>query len=160
MPAALGHALGEQCSVSRETHGTDLCCPNGAQQVSIAPLERRARDDETNPRALSIAQSGANREQPTAAVVVRQRDPGRHALHVVGGMQVVTFDELDVERASELRSERALAGARDAHHHVEPSVDSAHEVAPILYHRRIRGYSAMRRDRLITSMERQQCNWR
>jgi len=31
---------------------------------------------------------------------------------------------------------------------LEPSVDSAHEVAPILYHRGIRGYSARRCDRL------------
>src|SRR2546430_8351045 len=72
--------------------------------------------------------------------LVAQRYPSGHALHIVRWMQVITFDEPDVERASELRSDQALAGTADAHHHVEPSVRSAHEVAPIVYRRGIRGY--------------------
>src|SRR6267142_5320293 len=68
-------------------------------------------------------------------------------------MQIVPFDEDDLERGAELRSDQAFAGARNAHDHVEPSVASAHEVAPILYHRRILGYSAGV-DRLVTSKKR------
>src|SRR2546430_9030599 len=37
--------------------------------------------------------------------LVAQRYPSGHALHIVRWMQVITFDEPDVERASELRSE-------------------------------------------------------
>src|SRR5207245_8662748 len=144
MTAALGQALREERTAPREIHKTHVRFDTGAQQVTIAPLERRTRDHETNSCALRLAESGRDRDQPTAAVVVRQRHPSRHALHVVRGVQAITFDELDVELASEHRSDEALAGAADAHHHVEPSVRSAHEVAPILYHQRIPGYSPFR----------------
>src|SRR3989454_321506 len=142
MRAALGHALGQERSAPGEIHETHVRCAHGAQQVTIAPLERRARDGETSPCALRFLQSGRYREQPVAAVGVRQRRPGCHALHVLRGMQVITFDERDVELASQLRADQTLSGAGDAHDHVKAGMDSAHEVAPILYHRGIRGYCA------------------
>src|SRR6266702_3870071 len=86
----------------------------------ITPLERRTRDEETDARSFRLAESGRDRNQPTAAIVVRQRNPSRHALHVVRWVQVITFDELDAERASEHRSDQALTGAADAHDHVVP----------------------------------------
>src|SRR5207247_10292800 len=128
-PAALRHALREECTVPREIHKPHVDGPTGAQQVAIAPLERRTRDDEADSRALRLAQPGRDLAQPAVAVGVAQRYASGHALHLLRWMQVITFDELDVERASELRSDQALSGAADAHHHVEPSVRSAHEVA-------------------------------
>src|SRR2546429_5883119 len=140
VPAALRHALREECAGPREIHKPHVDGPTGAQQVAIAPLERRTRDDDADSCALRLAQSGRDLAQPAVAVGVAQRYACGHALHIVRWMQVITFDEPDVERASELRSDQALAGAADAHHHVEPSVRSAHEVAPIVYRRGTRGY--------------------
>src|SRR6266566_1262446 len=142
VPAALRHALREERAVPREIHKPHIHGATGAQQVAIAPLERGTRDDEADSCALRFAQSGRDLAEPAVAVGVGQRYPSGHALHIVRWMQVIAFDELDVERASELRSDQALAGAADAHHHVEPSVHSADQVAPIVYHRGIRGYRA------------------
>src|SRR5438445_12609541 len=97
--------------------------------MELAWVEGRPRGDETNSGALRVAEASRDRDQPTAAVVVRQRDPGRHALHVVRWVQVITLDELDAERVSEHRTDQGLAGPAHAHHHVAPGVDSAHEVA-------------------------------
>ena len=90
-----------------------------AQEVAVAALERRARDDDAGAGALCFAEARGDREQPVLAVVVRQRDPGRHAPHVLWWMKGITFDELDVQRAGEVRSDQALPRAADAHHHVE-----------------------------------------
>src|SRR5438093_843508 len=139
-PAYTGVVAGSSVAVT-SIHPSPLSSPvPGAQQVAIAPLERRTRDDEAHSRTLRLAQSGRDLAQPAVAVGVGQRYPSGHALHIVRGMQVITLDELDVECASELRSDQALAGAADAHHHVEPSMHSAHDVAPIVYCRGIRGY--------------------
>src|SRR5439155_10410980 len=132
VPAAVGHTRREQRSATREIHKPHVRIALGSHQVAIASLQRRTRDDETNACTLCGAESGSDRKQPAVAVGVRQWYSRRHALDIVGGMEVITFDELDAEHARELRSDRALAGASDAHDHVEPSVDSAHEVAPIL----------------------------
>src|SRR6266566_2619504 len=128
MPATVGHPPREQCGAAGEIHKAHVLIALGSQQVAIASLQRRARDDETDLRASGIAQPGRSEEQPAAAVGVREWYSRRHALHIVGGVQVITFDELDVEHARELRSDRALPGARDAHDHVEPTLRSAHEV--------------------------------
>ncbi len=124
MPAALRQALREQRSAPGEIHKTHVRFSHGAQQVTITPLERRTRDYETNAGTPRLAEAGRDRGQPTVAVVVRQRYPRRHALHVLRRVQAITFDELDVERAREPRADHALAGAADAHDHVEPSVHS------------------------------------
>jgi hypothetical protein len=39
-------------------------------------------------------------------------------------VQAITFDELDVEVASELRSDQALSGAANAHDHEKAGVHS------------------------------------
>ena len=57
--------------------------------------------NETNPGTFRLVESGCNREQPTAAVVVGQRNSGRHARDVLRGMQVITVHELHAELARE-----------------------------------------------------------
>ena len=61
-------------------------------------------------------------------------------LQVTGRMQGIPFKECGAQRARERRSDGGLSGARDAHDHVQVSMDGAHEVAPILYQRPILGY--------------------
>jgi hypothetical protein len=39
-------------------------------------------------------------------------------------VQIITFDELEVELARQPRSDRSLSGARDAHHDEQPRVHS------------------------------------
>src|SRR5213083_3009040 len=142
MPAALGQTLREQLTTAREIDELRVRAPGRAKEIAIAPLQCGARDHEADPCAPRVVEPVCDSEQPTTTVVVGQRDAGRHPLHVLRRMQIVPFDEVDMKRGGELRSDQAFAGARNAHDHVEPSVASAHEVAPILYHRRIRGYSA------------------
>src|SRR5438034_24724 len=142
MPAALGQTLREQLTTAREIDELRVRAPGRAKEIAIAPLQCGARDHEADPCAPRVVEPVCDSEQPTTTVVVGQRDAGRHPLHVLRRMQIVPFDEVDMKRGGELRSDQAFAGARNAHDHVEPSVASAHEVAPILYHRRNRGYSA------------------
>src|SRR5437016_2915059 len=123
MPAAAGHALGEERPGPREVYKLHPG-GSGSEQVAIAPLERRAGGDEADARALCFAQSGRDGQEPAFAVVVRERDPGGHAPHVVRRVQVITFDEFNVEFSREPRADEALAGARNAHDHVEPGVHS------------------------------------
>src|SRR6266511_419425 len=128
MPAAVDHALREQCWAAGEIHKPHVRIALGSQQVAIASLQRRTRDDETNACTLCGAESGSDRTQPAVAVGVRQWYSGRHAIHIFRRVEVITFHEFDAEHARELRSDRALSGASDAHDHVEPTVRSAHEV--------------------------------
>src|SRR2546427_1540184 len=108
MSAAVGHALGEERPGPREVYKLHPG-GSGSKQVAIAPLERRAGGDEADALALRLPQPGGDRQQPTFAVVVRERDPGGHAPHTFLGVQVITFEEFNVEFSREPRADEALA---------------------------------------------------
>src|SRR5882762_2836677 len=75
----------------------------GPQDLAIAPLQRRARDDSRSPGIGAFADPGGDPLQPRLAVLVVQRVSGGHLRDIGRRMQLVALLRSE-EHTSELQS--------------------------------------------------------
>ena len=100
MAASAGDSLGDQSSRALEKHELQLwrCC---AKDVAIRSLERGAGHHQSGAGLLCLADSGGERAKPVDAIGVSECNSPRHALHILGGVVRIPFNEVDAERIGE-----------------------------------------------------------
>src|SRR5439155_20044537 len=86
-----------------------------AEDVAVAPTERRTGDDRGLAGPLPLPDPGGDRAEPRLAVLVGQRPTRRHLRDVHGGGERVAPERDRTEADGKARQDRRLAGAGHAH---------------------------------------------
>ena len=115
MPGPSGESRGKEWLGTLEVDESKVG-RTGAQHVAIGALEGRACHHKPGPHASGMRKPRGQRLEPPGAVVIRQRNAGRHALDVARGMKVISLDKIETTRLGERGPDDAFPGAAHPHH--------------------------------------------
>src|SRR5215472_762533 len=116
MPVAPRQPARDQVPLALEIDDADVRAI-AEQDIAISPFERRARDGAMIADTPRRVDPGGNTMQPGPAILIGEWHAAMHLLDVRRGVERVALLEDPIQSVGEDRRNRALAAARDSHHH-------------------------------------------
>jgi hypothetical protein len=104
-----GHPLGDERLVAFEINKTHGVMARAGQNVAIAALQRRARDDAVPARVPQVFDPGSDRFQPRLAVGIAQGRAAFHLLDIGLRMKPIAVFKTPAEFLCEQRGDGCLA---------------------------------------------------